>query len=239
MKSISFRVKQKIGTIPKGEIFTLENFGEIANKRAVVLVLNRLKKEGEIERLAKGKYYVPRKTKFGLLGPSESSIMNALLKEDDGSYISGLAAYNRLGLTTQLPREITIVGNRYDRKVRIENIMVKFVKRRTPVSGKKNNYILQILDAINDVKKIPDTSTNEAISILKDKILNLSSSDKKQVILMSRYYRPFVRAIVGGILEEVGTNGIKQLRSSINPVTVFNVNISEKTLPLKKSWNLR
>ena len=169
-------VKQTIKRTPQGAVITIASFGEIADKRVLVLVVNRLIKKGELKRLSKGKYYVPRESKFGPLEPSESSIIKSLLQEDNGSYISGLWAYNRLRLTTQLPCVITIVGKRYDRRIQIGNVKVKFVKKKTPIG---NSYILQILDAINDLKKIPDTSTNEIISILKKRIQELSSSEKK------------------------------------------------------------
>ena len=234
--SIFRKMKQKIKGLPKGAVITLEDFSELQNREAVALYLSRLKREGVIERLGRSKYYVPKKTKFGILGPSEFSVMKVLFKEDSSSYISGTMAYNKLGLTTQIPNEITIVGNRYNRRSRIGNIKVKYMKRKTPVC--KNVLILQILDAINDIKKIPNTTTNEVAKILKNKIQKLSLNEKKQMIDLSKYYRPFVRAIVGEILDEVKVREVRKLRSVMNPLTVFKIGVSEEIFPLKKAWNL-
>ena len=164
--NISSKVKQKIEALPEGAVITFDDFSELPNKRAVALCLSRLKKEGELERLEKGKYYIPKKTKFGTLGPSESSIIQGLLKGDEGSYISGVTAYNKLGLTTQVANEITIVGSKYNRKAIVGKIKVKYIKGKAPVN-KQNILLLQILDAVNDVKKIimPDQE--------KDKQFNL------------------------------------------------------------------
>lgn len=235
--NISYLVKEKIKSLPEGTVITFEDFDELPNKQAVALSLSRLKRDGEIERLEKGKYFVPKKTKFGTLGPSESSIIEGLLRGDENSYISGIAAYNKLGLTTQVPNEITIVGDKYNRRTKVGRIKVKYVKGKAPVK-KENIFLLQILDAVNDIKKIPDTSTNEVVIILKEKIQKLSLSDKRKIINLSQYYRPYVRAIVGEILDEVGMKEVEKLRSLLNPLTIFKLNISEKILPLKENWNL-
>ena len=219
-------------------MFTPDEFGGLGSKKAIVLILNRLQKRGEIERLSKGKYYVPRKTKFGVLGPSEYSIVESLLKDDVGGYLSGAALYNELGLTTQMSNEITIVGKRYNRRVSVGKLKVKYVRRKTPVRKKENVYILQLLDAVSDIKKIPDTPNDEILKVLKYRIQSLPLSDKREMTRVSRYYRPFVMALVGEILEEDGAVEVEKLRSSINPLTTFKLGISEKILPLKKNWNL-
>ncbi|MCP3929242.1 MAG: hypothetical protein GY705_09105 [Bacteroidetes bacterium] len=230
-------MKQKIEALPEGAVITFDDFSELPNKRAVALCLSRLKKEGELERLEKGKYYIPKKTKFGTLGPSESSIIQGLLKGDEGSYISGVTAYNKLGLTTQVANEITIVGSKYNRKAIVGKIKVKYIKGKAPVN-KQNILLLQILDAVNDVKKIPDTTVSSAIMILKRKIQSLSLYEKQEMIKLSQFYRPYVRAIVGEIFEEEGIKEVEELRSSMNPLTFFKFNISKEILPLQKKWNL-
>ena len=238
MDSVAFKVRNKIKNIPKGRIFTPKNFLQLGGKKAIVQVLNRLQREGNIERISKGKYYVPRQTKFGFLGPSEYFIVQSLLEGDKSGYLSGIALYNQLGLTTQLSNEITIVGKRYNRRVSVGKLNVKYIKRKTPVRKKENVYILQLLDAISDIKRIPDTSTNDILRILKSRIQPLSLSDKRELIRVSQFYRPFVMALVGGILDEDGIKEVEKLRDSINPLTTFKLGISEKVLPLKKNWNL-
>ena len=236
--SIFSEVKRKIQRLPKGEIISLGNFRKFANKKAVTFALSKLKRSGDIERLEKGKYYVPENSKFGILGPSDRSIVETLLREVEGGYVSGLSSYNKLGLTTQIPNEITIVGKRYGRKTSIGKLKIKYVRRRTPIRKKENIAILQILDAVNDLKRIPDTPTTEVLKILKKEIQSLPLSVKKEMINVSRYYRPFVMALIGEIFEEEGIKEVQKLRSLINPLTVFKVGIPEKILPLKKNWNL-
>lgn len=235
--SISNTIKERIKRLTEGTVVTFDNFSDCENKQAVALTLSRLKKEGVLERLEKGKYFIPKKTKFGTLGPSESSVLKSLLRGREG-YISGLAAYNQLGLTTQVPNEITIVGSKYSRKTKIGRFQIKYVKGSAPIE-KKSIMLLQILDAIKDIKKIPDTTIDESLKILKSKILSLNNFEKRKIITLSQYYRPSVQAIIGEILEEDGLRDeVKKLKENINPLTKFKYNFSKEILPLQESWNL-
>ena len=58
---------------------------------------------GEISKLAKGRFYKPRKTQFGELKPSAYQIAKDYIERDGKliGYITGYSAYNALGLTTQ------------------------------------------------------------------------------------------------------------------------------------------
>lgn len=238
-KSISKIVKERIESLPEGSVITFSDFNDLENIQAVALSLSRMKSKGLLNRLEKGKYFIPKKTKFGVIGPSDNSILKGLLKNDDSTeaYISGVAAYNKLGLTTQVPNVVTIVGNMYNRKAEIGKLKVKYIKSKAPINS-STITILQILDAINDVKKIPDATVNDSIKRIKKIILELTITQKKKMVTLSRYYRPRVQAIVGEILEEDGSVEVQSLREELNPLTKFKLNISKKILPLQESWNL-
>lgn len=238
--SISKIVKERVSTLPEGSVISFSDFGDLDNLQAVALCLSRLKKSGILEKLEKGKYYIPKKTKFGTLGPSDNSILNELLSSEGevDSYISGVAAYNRLGLTTQIPNEVTIVGSKYNRKAQVGKLKVKYVKGKAPVT-KSTVILLQVLDALNDIKKIPDTNINDSIKKLKAIILTLQITQKKKLIKLSQYYRPSVQALTGVILEEDGLKEAISLKDKLNPLTKFKLNISKEVLPLQESWNLK
>jgi hypothetical protein len=238
--SISRIVKERVNTLPEGSVISFSYFGDLDNLQAVALCLSRLKKSGVLEKLEKGKYYIPKKTKFGTLGPSDNLILNELLNSQSGvdSYISGVAAYNALGLTTQIPNEVTIVGRKYSRKAQIGKLKVKYVKGKAPVT-KATVFLLQILDALNDIKKIPDTNINDSMKKLKEIILTLQITQKKNLIKLSQYYRPSVQALAGAVLEEDGLKEAMSLKEKLNPLTKFKLNISKEILPLQESWNLK
>jgi hypothetical protein len=54
-------------------------------------------------------------------------------------------------------------------------------------------------------------------------------------------YAPYVQALCGAILEMSGVESsvLKKISDSINPVTEYNIPISEAVLPNKKKWRIK
>jgi len=107
MSSIAKFVKDRIAELPVDEVFTYDSFGQTAlvERRAVAKALSRLVKSGEVEVLCRGQFYKPAKCKYGSLGLAEEKQIRSLLR---GGYVSGAEAFNRIGLTTQVPSVIEI-----------------------------------------------------------------------------------------------------------------------------------
>ena len=64
-------IKNKISNFETGKVFRLEDLGlPRSEQNAAVVTLGRLVQEGEIERLSRGTYYKPKRTRFGVVGPS-------------------------------------------------------------------------------------------------------------------------------------------------------------------------
>src|SRR5690606_22020782 len=69
---------------------------------AVSKALSRLAQQGEIQRVRKGVYYVPRETLLGPSRPSEPALIQKVLSEKIRP--TGATAAKILGLSTQLPK---------------------------------------------------------------------------------------------------------------------------------------
>jgi len=67
-------------------------------------------KDGQIARLSRGNYYKPVKSVIGDLNPDENQVIRVLTQKgyETVSYVTGLTAYNTLGLTSQVSNSITI-----------------------------------------------------------------------------------------------------------------------------------
>lgn len=101
---ITEELRSKIARLPRGYIFTYSDFMiEVKSKDSTIRALNRMVKSGEINKLSKGKFYKPKKSKFGALEPSHEQIVKDLLEKDSKmtGYLTGLSIYNQLGLTSQ------------------------------------------------------------------------------------------------------------------------------------------
>ncbi len=71
--------------------------------------IDRLHRAGELCRLSKGVYYIPRVGKYGIVPLSEREIVSAFTENDNGMEI-GYMLYNALGLTTQISKTIRVLS---------------------------------------------------------------------------------------------------------------------------------
>ena len=141
---IAPEVIRMIENLPESTIFGLKDFAELGSPQAVLLALSRLRKSGRISRLAKGKYYVPRRTKFGELQPEEWKILDQIVKEN-GGYFAGNTALNRIGVTTQVPSVISIRGARSTRQIKIGSLTVNLVRQGNTRAKSKDAELTDIV----------------------------------------------------------------------------------------------
>ncbi len=240
---VSETIANTIDRLPADYVFTYGDFDiEVSSKDAVVKALNRMAVSGKISKLAKGRFYKPRKTQFGALRPSPYQIAKDFLEQNGElvGYITGYSAYNSLGLTTQIPSALQIGTNKYRRAIKRGMYNISFIVQPNKIT-KKNIELLRILDAIRFIKEIPATTPNEACSRLISIISQLPEGKKITLSNLVLKYSPSVQAICGAILEKTGVENstLKKISDSLNPVTEYNMPISESVLPNKKKWRLK
>jgi len=161
----SERICKIIKDFPVGEPFTNESVAEILKKEfdlsfsnAELITNNKLKRmfdEGKLGRIEKGVYYVPKQTVFGPVKPDYDRYTVKMLtmdKDEIIGYESGSSFFNRIGLSTLIPREIEVVTNNYRKKLP-ENCHVTAKKPPIDVTSENHRY-LQVLDVINDMGKL-------------------------------------------------------------------------------------
>ena len=239
--TISKKIEDKVKNLPIGTTFTYQTLSVKAEEYAATAkALERLIKKELIKRVSTGVFYKPKQTIFGELMPREEELLKNYLFDNDKriAYITGLSLYNKLGLTTQVPKTIKIASR--DKRIfaSIGNIKGKPVKSYIDVSD-KNYYILEILDALKDFKQIPDMDKKSGLLLLADRIKKWDKTDKMVLIKYGLKYPPRVRAILGAILENfMTTEEIKPLKESLNPLSQYEYNITETILPNAKNWNI-
>ncbi len=230
-----------IDRLPKGYVFTYADFtAEVNKKEAVIKALNRMVVSGKIAKLAKGKYYKPEQTVFGTLRPNEFQVVKDLL-EDDGKvigYLTGYSIYNQLGLTTQVSNTIQIGRNEIRPMLKRERYTIKFIKQKNTIT-KENIPLLQFLDAIRYIKKIPDSSTSSVCLRLLSLLKKLSDKNLATLVRLSQKYPPATRALLGALLEELGILEFEeQLQKNLNPITKYKLSGVTKVLPSAEKWNI-
>ncbi|WP_422005251.1 DUF6088 family protein [Roseivirga pacifica] len=238
-------IKNKIERLPKGYVFTYDDFiGEVDSVEAVVKALNRMVDAGTIAKLSKGKYYKPEETVFGALGPDRREVVKDLLEKNGKliGYLTGYSIYNELGFTTQVSNTIQIGRAKPRPATKRGRYKIKFIVQKNTIT-KENVPLLQLLDVIRYIKEIPDASIDNScqrmIALLRER-----EPDFKSLVRLVKNYPPATRALLGAILEYVSDDfinnpfNITSLKNTLNPITKYQLKISESALPTKDHWNI-
>ncbi len=238
---VSEIVEDTINRFPFGYVFTYNDFSiEVNQKEAAIKHLNRLTKSGRLVKLSKGKYYKPEQSRFGQVPASEYQVVKDLLEQDGKSigYMSGYRALNELHLTTQVPNTIHIATNKFKNPTQRGIFKIRFILQNNIIT-KENIPLLKVLDSIKWIRKIPGTLVNEAVPILCGILEKLSNEDKQSIIRLVKKYPPATRALLGALMENIGySEYTQQLREGLNPITKYNIGVSEEVLPTKNRWNI-
>ncbi len=142
-----------------------KHFG-ISEKKAgaaVAVTVSRIMANRDDQKLRtfqKGIYYLTEETPFGVIDIDKDQLIFEKYLFSSHGYESGLGFLNRLGLTTQMPKTRDVVtnhatdGTRWD-----EKLGVRIHPAKTPVTPENKPY-LQILDAMEIMKKAPVDAEN-------------------------------------------------------------------------------
>ena len=203
--------------------------------------LERLIKKGVIKKVSKGTFYKPKATVFGELKPNEQELLRPYLFKNGKriAYITGAALYNQLGLTTQMAFRIKIASRH--KRIYISTGAIKATPVKSYADVTDSNYeLLGFLDAMKDLKIIPDCNPNTAVTILYGKIKKMKEEQIKEIIQYALLYPPRVRALLGAILEQLNRKKeIKKLKDSLNPLSQFKLGVKEKILSTAANWNIK
>ncbi len=239
---VTQNIRKQISKIADGTTFKYEQLViEPQEFSATAKAIERLIAKGVIKRVSTGVFYKPKKTVFGELKPNEEEILKPYLFEKGKriAYITGILLYNHLGLTTQIPKSIKIASR--DKRITVSNGNVKAspVKSYVDVTD-KNFYLLELLDALKDFKKIPDLDKNSAIKIISNKLKELNPTETKLLIKCGLAYPPRVRSFLGALLENIKTESdLTPLKSSLNPLSEYEYGIDKKLLQTVENWNIK
>ncbi len=240
--NITKYIAETIGRLPKGYVFTYADFVKDASrKEAIIKALNRMAASGKISKLSKGKFYKPENTSFGTLPPSQQQMVKDLLESNGklNGYLTGYSVYNQLGLTTQISNSIQIGKNEVRPSFKRDRYTISFVKQKNIIT-KDNIPLLQILDAIRYIKKIPDCNPSSACKRFLIIIKGLSDKDKTTLVRLALKYPPAARALLGAMLKASGKKSLTgPLYKSLNHFSTYKFSGVNKILPGAEKWNIR
>ena len=145
----------------------------------IYVYINRLVKENKLSQFIKGVYYKPIK---GIFGNKPLDINKVIEKkylcDENGikGYISGAYLFNKIGLTTQVSKEILIMTNECPNANDYNNKSLGVVIRKPKILVNEDNYkYLQLFDILINKDNIKIEAENEKEIIykfIKDNELN-------------------------------------------------------------------
>ncbi len=238
---VAEKIKRGVNRMQEGTTFRYSQLGiDGSEYSAATKAIERLIRKGIIKRVSTGVFYKPKQLVFGELRPGEEELLKPYLFQGGKriAYITGNSLFNRMGLTTQVPRTIKVASKVKRVTTKIGKTPVKPVKSYVDVTN-ENYPLLEILDALKDFKTIPDLDQKGAVTLLKNIIGKLPESDRSKMVKYAVNYPPRVRALLGALLELLEIkNGLDTLKKNLNPLTSYNLGIPEETLPTANNWNI-
>ena len=145
-------IKQKVEI---GGIFFISDFAQPTNYEAVRKALQRLVNKGEIERISKGVYFLPKRNSvLGNIYPQSEQIAKAIAKRDKARIIpTGSTALHELGLSSQVPMKHMFLTDGSTRNIKVGNQSIQFKKtspKNLSIKHRLSNLIIQALKSIGE-----------------------------------------------------------------------------------------
>lgn len=238
---VTQKIQKQISNMADGSTFKYEQLAiEPQEYGAAAKAIERLIKTGIIKRVSTGVFYKPKTTAFGELKPNEEEILKPYLFEKGKriAYITGTSLYNRMGLTTQIPKRIKIASR--DKRITVLRGSIKATPTKSYVDVTDNNfYLLELLDSLKDFNKIPDLDKNSAIKIISKILKDLNPRELKLLVKCGLSYPPRVRGFLGALLESIKSPiDLTELQKSLNPLSEYIYGV-EQILSNAKNWNVK
>lgn len=131
-----------------------EKLSDEIGEAAYYKTLQRMCESGELVKIAKGTYHLPKKSKYGIVPPSEKEIITAFTENETGTVV-GYSLYNALNLTTQISKTITVMSSALEgltksiRNIVVQQMPLEFSKEITDMV-----HGLEVLQNFNSIQDI-------------------------------------------------------------------------------------
>ncbi len=193
--------EQQIQQSEAGTLFFVSDFAKTGNDVFISRVLSEFADKGLLCRLAKGVYYKPIETRYGILYPDVADIVKAIARRDNAQVLpTGEAAQNMLGLSTQVPMNYVYLTSGSARKIEVGPRTVTF-KRCVPKNfAVKNEFLAVLIQAMKSIGE--DRMTDRHRIIIKGLLQqNLPIETFEQDLKVAPIW---VRKTIWNIAKEIG-----------------------------------
>lgn len=188
MKSINY-IREILMNFRENELFFASNiYNEILRDKisetAFYKTLERMTKSGELVKISKGIYHLPKKSKYGVVPISNDEIISTFTENNTGTIV-GYSLYNSLNLTTQIPKTISILSSTIDGQTK--NIKDVSIKRVTIYFSKEVIRMIHALEVLQDFSNIEDINYSAFIGFIKEIVEEYNDRTFEEVISNINY----------------------------------------------------
>jgi Family of unknown function (DUF6088) len=203
--SIAAAIRNRALAPRKARVWTPDDFVDLGPRTAVDQVLHRLVASGELRRIARGLYDIPRASRLTgkATSPDPSAVIDALARKHKVRVIvDGITAANDLGLTTAVPARITVLTDARLHTLSLGKLTIEFrhaAPSRLYWAGRPAMRFVQALDWLRDMLPSDDGQLRRRlVSILRDPEHGQAIRDDLMVGLsaLPEWMREIVRALL-------------------------------------------
>jgi len=200
METMKYQILRRIEKMGRGSVFSAKDLLDVASRSSIDVLLAKLAKSGEIRRIGRGLYDLP---KFNPdldseLSPDLHAAAQAVARRQRWKIVpEGAWAANVLGLSTQVPSKITYLtdGPKHEMAVGRRTISFKHARPKTlPGSGERFSLVVQALRYLGKQEIGP-----REIEHLRT---SLSAPEKKKLLKDTRFSTEWIYDVAKRVAEE-------------------------------------
>jgi len=149
--SVAESIRNRVQRVQRGEPFTNSRFLKLGSRPAVDKALSRLVEEGLIERVTRGVFFRPEKSRYiSNVLPKVSRVIEVIAKSHGETIqVHGAEAVRRFKISTQMPTKPVYYTSGSSRVIHVGKLAVKLMhtssRRKLQHAGKKPGLALTAL----------------------------------------------------------------------------------------------
>ncbi len=194
MISVEDKIVARIKRWGRGCVITNRDFLDLAKAATVDWSLYRLKDKKIIRSVIRGIYYYPQYSDFlqEELAPSLENVAQAIARKNQWHIqISGDAALNFLGVSTQIPMKTVYFSDGPSRTFNVDGRILEFkhiLLREAKIASPMSEIVVQALRQLGE-----SHISGEVIATIRNKI---SDKDRERLLKDTQFVRGWIRDII-------------------------------------------
>lgn len=220
-----------------GHVVTARTFRDLPAS-TTAHALSRLASRGDLVRVRRGHYYVPRRSRYGVVPPDRLHVALSALGEV--CYMpGGVAAANSLGFTTQMPMGRVDVISTRGRRLRRRDLGGVRILERSPARRSLSvdeNAFLEVLRDISRLSELtPEATYDRVLALVRDGVVSLERIAHAACDEPAR-----VRAMLGALADAAGVDPavVETYRAMVHPASRYDFG-PLRNLDTAPSWGAR